>query len=182
MNWPAIKFLLREWPPLFSRGVAGVAAALILFAIAYARQEPMRIPGEAIPRLLFATFTNVFAWMGFSTVAMKWVSVGEGALIVYTMPIWATLFAWPLLGARPTLRDVAALLLGIAGIVLLFGGHQVTFDADKWLGIALALASAMFFALGNVTQQKADRGAGDLAGGLASRSGLPGDGRAGRSL
>jgi drug/metabolite transporter (DMT)-like permease len=154
LNWPAIKFLLREWPPLFSRGVAGVAASLILFAIACARREPMRIPSGAAPRLLFATFTNVFAWMGFSTVAMKWVSVGEGALIVYTMPIWATLFAWPLLGARPTLRDIAALLLGIAGIVLLFGGHHVTLDHDKSLGIALALGSAIFFALGNVLNKK----------------------------
>ena len=25
LNWPAIKILLREWPPLFSRGVAGFA-------------------------------------------------------------------------------------------------------------------------------------------------------------
>ena len=26
LNWPAIKFLLQEWPPLFSRGLAGVMA------------------------------------------------------------------------------------------------------------------------------------------------------------
>jgi drug/metabolite transporter (DMT)-like permease len=30
LNWPAMKILLREWPPLFSRGVAGLVAALVL--------------------------------------------------------------------------------------------------------------------------------------------------------
>ena len=100
LNWPLMKLLLQQWPPLFARGLAGVAAALILFAIAKARGQPLEVPREAVPRLLFASFTNVFAWMGFATVAMKFVPVGEGALIVYTMPIWATLLAWPL-GRHP---------------------------------------------------------------------------------
>ena len=150
LNWPAIKLLLREWPPLFSRGIAGVCAALILTAIALVRHEPMTVPRRAIGPLLFAAFTNVFAWMGFSTVAMQWLSISEGALLVYTMPIWATLFAWPILGTRPTLRGVFALLLGLAGIVVLLGAHGVALGADKLAGIALALAAAMLFALGGV--------------------------------
>ena len=101
LNWPLMKLLLQQWPPLFARGLAGVAAALILFSIAKAKGQPLAVPREAVPRLLFASFTNVFAWMGFGTVAMKFVPVGEGALIVYTMPIWATLLAWPLAGIRP---------------------------------------------------------------------------------
>src|SRR5580765_6760940 len=93
LNWPLMKLLLQQWPPLFARGLAGVAAALILGAIALARGQSLKIPREAIPRFLFASFTNVFAWMGLGTVAMKFVTVGEGALIIYTMPIWAMLFA-----------------------------------------------------------------------------------------
>ena len=34
VNWPAMKLLLREWPPLFARGVAGIAAAAILMLVA----------------------------------------------------------------------------------------------------------------------------------------------------
>jgi drug/metabolite transporter (DMT)-like permease len=154
LNWPGVKILLREWPPLFSRGLAGVIAALILAAIAAGRGERLSVPREAIPRLLFAAFTNVFAWMGFSNIAMKWVSVSEGALLVYTMPIWAMLFAWPLLGTRPTLRDVAALVLGITGLVILFGGQGLSLGHDKLLGVALMLASAILFALGNILNRK----------------------------
>jgi drug/metabolite transporter (DMT)-like permease len=150
MNWPAIKILLREWPPLFSRGVAGVAAALILAAIATARGESLKVPRGVTLTLLFASFTNVFAWMGFGTMAMKYLSISEAALLVYTMPIWAMLFAWPLRGARPGLRDIAALVLGLAGMAILFGGHGFAFGADKLFGMALALASAILFALGAV--------------------------------
>ena len=66
LNWPLMKLLLQQWPPLFARGLAGVAAALILFSIAKAKGQPLEVPREAVPRLLFASFTNVFAWMGFS--------------------------------------------------------------------------------------------------------------------
>jgi drug/metabolite transporter (DMT)-like permease len=154
LNWPGVKILLREWPPLFSRGLAGVAAALILAAVAAGRGEQLKVPREAIPRLLFAAFTNVFAWMGFTNIAMKWISVSEGALLVYTMPIWATLFAWPLLGTRPTLRDVAALALGVTGLAILFGGQGLSLGHDKLMGVLLALSSAILFALGNILNRK----------------------------
>ena len=121
LNWPLMKLLLQQWPPLFARGLAGTFAAVILAALALARRESLKVPRKAMGRLIFASFTNVFAWMGFGTMAMKYVTVGEGALIAYTMPIWAMLFAWPFLHVRPTLRDVAALVFGIAGVALLLG-------------------------------------------------------------
>jgi drug/metabolite transporter (DMT)-like permease len=150
LNWPLMKLLLREWPPLFSRGLAGVAASLILAVLALNRGQSLKVPREAVPRLLFASFTNVFAWMGFGTFAMKYVSVGEGALIIYTMPIWAMLFAWPVLHVRPTVRDVTALVLGMAGVALLLGANGYAFDSGKLVGIVLSFSCAMLFALGNV--------------------------------
>ena len=150
LNWPLMKLLLQQWPPLFSRGLAGVVSALILFSIAKARGQALEVPREAVPRLLFASFTNVFAWMGFGTVAMKFVPVGEGALIVYTMPIWATLLAWPLAGIRPKLVDIAALVLGIGGIAVLLGGNGFSFDGGRIVGIVLLFSAAILFAIGNI--------------------------------
>lgn len=150
LNWPLMKILLQSWPPLFARGLAGVSASIILGAIALGRGQSLRIPRRTIPRLAFASFTNVFVWMGFGTVAMKYVTVGEGALIIYTMPIWAMLLAWPILHMRPTLRDLMALALGIAGVALLLGANGFSFDAGKLVGIVLSLSCAILFALGNV--------------------------------
>jgi len=60
------------------------------------------------------------------------------------------LFAWPFLHVRPTIRDVAALVLGIAGVALLLGADGFSFTSGKLIGIGLALSCAMLFALGNV--------------------------------
>ena len=150
LNWPLMKILLQQWPPLFSRGLAGVVSALILFSIAKARGQALDVPRDAMPRLLFASFTNVFAWMGFGTVAMKFVPVGEGALIVYTMPIWATLLAWPLAGMRPKLADIAALVLGVGGIAVLLGGNGFSLDSGRITGIVLLFSAAILFAIGNI--------------------------------
>ena len=150
LNWAFIKLLLREWPPLFSRGVSGIAAALLLASLARLRGESLHVPAAAWPLLLFGAFTSVFAWMGFGTAAMVDLSISEGTLLVYTMPIWAMLLSWPILGARPQPREIAALLLGIAGIAVLFAGHGIALGAGKLNGIALALAAAILFAFGSV--------------------------------
>ena len=150
LNWPLMKILLQQWPPLFSRGLAGVVSALILFSIAKARGQALDVPREAVPRLLFASFTNVFAWMGFGTVAMKFVPVGEGALIVYTMPIWAILLAWPLAGTRPRFADIAAIVLGFGGLAILLGGNGLSFDGGRIVGIVLLFSAAILFAIGNI--------------------------------
>lgn len=154
LNWPAMKLLLREWPPLFARGTAGIVAAAALAALAAARGESLAVPREERPRLAAAAALNVTAWMGLSTLAMRWLSAGEGALVVYTMPIWATLLAWPVLGERPTLRRLAALALGVGGITLLFAGMSIALAAEKLLGIGLALGAAVLFALGTVTMRR----------------------------
>ncbi|KND61153.1 Permease of the drug/metabolite transporter (DMT) superfamily [Candidatus Burkholderia verschuerenii] len=150
LNWPAMKILLREWPPLFSRGVAGVAAAILLGVIATSVGENIRVPREWMPRLLLASATNVFAWMGFSTLSMKWLSVSEGALLVYTMPIWSMLLAWPIAKRKPSTAGFGALALGLAGVVVLLSAHGFDFDSDKFAGIAFALSAAVLFALGTV--------------------------------
>jgi drug/metabolite transporter (DMT)-like permease len=150
LNWPIIKLILREWPPLFARGTAGLVAALGLAVMARMRGERLAVPLSAVGRLSAAAALNVFAWMGFSTMAMVWLSVAEGTLLVYTMPIWATLLAWPLRGARPTFRDLAALALGLTGIGVLLAGFDFALGAGKLPGILLALGAAVLFAFGTV--------------------------------
>jgi drug/metabolite transporter (DMT)-like permease len=155
LNWPALKVILSEWPPLSARGASGVTAALGLAVLAVARGEHLAVPRAALGRLVVAAATNVFVWMGFTTVAMLWLNVGEAALLVYTMPIWVTLLAWPMLGQRPTVRTVAALALGIAGIAVLLGGQIAAVGSQKLLGVVLALSAAFLFALGTVTSRSA---------------------------
>lgn len=155
LNWPAIKFILSDWPPLFSRGVAGMTGAALLAVFALTRGESLRVTRDMLPRLALASFTNVFAWMGFTTIAMKHLSVAECALLVYTMPIWVTLLSWPILGISLTWRNAFALLLGSSGLIVLFGAQQIDYSSGKMIGIALSLIAAILFALGSILNKRA---------------------------
>jgi len=152
LNWSVLKFVLQDWPPLFARGAAGLLGATALAWIALFRSERFTVPREAWLRLVVAAGTNVFAWMGFTALSLNWLKVSEGALIAYSMPIWAMLIAWPLLGERPDRRSLLALALGIAGICVLMGGPDLA--AGKLPGILFALAAAILFAIGTVTARK----------------------------
>ncbi len=155
LNWPALKFLLTQLPPLAARGTAGMTAALGLALLARMTRQNLAVPRELWGRLVLAAMLNVFAWMGLTTVALQWLSAGEGALLVYTMPIWATLLAWPLRGERPTPLNVVALALAVAGMAVLFGGQASALDAGRMTGVLLAMSAAFLFALGTVAQRTA---------------------------
>lgn len=43
VNWPALKLLMLEWPPLFARGVTGLAAAMILALVAFFQDSRWRL-------------------------------------------------------------------------------------------------------------------------------------------
>jgi drug/metabolite transporter (DMT)-like permease len=70
------------------------------------------------------------------------------------MPVWAALFAWPVLGERFVPRRIAALLLGVCGVVVLLGGNGINMDVAKLPGVTIALAAAILFALGTVLSKR----------------------------
>ncbi|TAJ28874.1 DMT family transporter [Bosea sp. (in: a-proteobacteria)] len=152
LNWTVLKFVLQDWPALFARGMAGLLGAAALAAVAGIRRESLAAPREAWVSIATGAFINVFAWMGFTALSLNWLKVSEGALIAYSMPIWAMLLAWPINKERPTLRSLLATFLGVAGLAALMGGPG--FDSEKWPGIAFALSAAVLFAVGAVRSRK----------------------------
>ena len=148
LNWPAMKVLLTELPPLFARGSAGIAAALIIALAARAAGQSLAVPLNQIGRVALSAFINVFVWMGFSTLALRWLKAGQAALLVYTMPVWVILLAWPVLGRRPTRNGLLGLGLCFLGLGLLFGGQEMSITADQLPGVLFALGAAILFAFG----------------------------------
>jgi probable blue pigment (indigoidine) exporter len=86
--------------------------------------------------------------------SLFWLDASEAAIIAYTMPVWATMLAWPFLGERPTWQRVAGLVLGLGGVVLLMAGPLASLPAAEVLaklpGAGLMLLTALMFACGAV--------------------------------
>lgn len=145
-----MKFLLKEWPPLFARGTSGLCAAALIAIIAVKAGQSLVVPRHLWVRLTLAACLNIFAWMGFSTLSMRWLNAGQGTLLVYTMPVWTTLLAWPFLGKKPTMKSIAGLILCLSGIVLLFAGAESGIRVDQVPGVLFALSAAVLFAFGTI--------------------------------
>lgn len=153
-NWPVTKFLLAELPPLTLRGVTGVLGALLLAALAVVRRQSLRVEPKIWPRLLTAAVLNVTGWMVLMGLALLWLPASEAALIAYTMPVWASIIAWPVLGERPTLLRTLGLVMAFAGLASIMGGNGLAASTEKAPGIIMALTGALGFAVGTVFSKK----------------------------
>jgi len=153
-NWPVTKFLLAELPPLTLRGVTGVLGAVLLAALAVIRRQSLKVDPEIWPRLVTAAMLNVTGWMVLMGLALLWLPASEAALIAYTMPVWASIIAWPVLGERPTVLRTLGLVMAFAGLASIMGGNGIAASAEKLPGIIMALGGALGFAVGTVFSKK----------------------------
>ena len=153
-NWPVTKYLLGQLPPLTLRGSTGVIGAALLAAFALIRRQSLKVPREVWPRLVLAGLLNVTGWMVLMGLALLWLPASEAALIAYTMPVWASIIAWPVLGERPTVLRGIALLMAFAGLAAIMGGNGITASEAKLPGILMALGGSVGFALGTVLTKK----------------------------
>jgi drug/metabolite transporter (DMT)-like permease len=153
-NWPVTKYLLSELPPLILRGWTGVVGASLLATLAILSGQSLRVPRELWPRLVLAAILNVACWMVLMGLALLWLPASEAALIAYTMPVWASMLAWPILGERPNLLRVISLLMAFAGLSAIMGGNGLAASMEKLPGIIMALGGAIGFAVGTVLAKK----------------------------
>jgi drug/metabolite transporter (DMT)-like permease len=153
-NWPVTKYLLGELPPLTLRGTTGVVGAILLAVLAVLSRQSLQVPRELWPRLVLAAFLNVACWMVLMGLALLWLPATEAALIAYTMPVWASMLAWPILGERPNGLRVISLLMAFGGISAILGGNGFAASLEKLPGILMALGGAFGFALGTVLAKR----------------------------
>ena len=150
LNFPIMKHLLTEWPPLSSRGLCGVVGAVALALIAVARQQQLSVPRRLWLRLLLVSTLQIGGWTAFMGLALLWLSASEAAVLGISIPVWVAFVAWPVLGERLSLLRAISLLVALAGIVVLIGGNGLEANVEKLPGILCALAGAVCVALGTV--------------------------------
>jgi drug/metabolite transporter (DMT)-like permease len=153
-NWPVTKYLLGEVPPLTLRGVTGVIGASLLAGLALIRRDSLSVGEGQWPRLVLAAMLNVTCWMVLMAYSLFFLPASEATLIAYTMPVWASLLAWPVLGERPTVLRTLALAMAFAGLASIMGGNGFVASMAKLPGILLALGGAIGFAFGTVLAKK----------------------------
>jgi len=150
LNFPIMKHLLTEWPPLSSRGLCGIVGAAALALIAVAQRQSLDVPRRMWSRLLLVSLLTIGGWVAFMGLALLWLNASEAAVLGISIPVWVALMAWPILGERLSLVRAISLTVALAGITVLIGGNGLDASLAKLPGLLCALAGAVCVALGTV--------------------------------
>jgi drug/metabolite transporter (DMT)-like permease len=151
-NWPAVRISLTEIAPWTLRAAGMTFAGLVLVTVALARGIPLAVPREQWPRLIIAGFLSIAAFNILLAFAQLMAPTSRAAILTFTMPIWATLLALPILGERFDRRRLLGLGLGISGLVCL--GLPLIRSGQFSPGLALALLAALSWALGTIVTKR----------------------------
>jgi drug/metabolite transporter (DMT)-like permease len=150
LNFPIMKNLLTEWPPLSSRGLCGIVGAGLLALIAVAKGQRLTVPLKMRGRLLLVSLLSLGGWIAFLGLALLWLNASEAAVIGTSVPIWVALLAWPILGERVSPGRATGLTIALCGITFLIGGNGFDASLEKLPGLLFAIAGAISVALGTV--------------------------------
>ncbi len=117
-NWVVMKVALTDSPPLFFAALRLLVAASVLFPMMVLLHRPLRLP--PLPYIIPYGLIQSSAFIGLSLLALEYGGAGKTAILVYMMPIWLMLLAWPLLGERlHRLQGMAVLLAGLGLLAIL---------------------------------------------------------------
>jgi drug/metabolite transporter (DMT)-like permease len=119
LNWIAAAIALRELSP-WSLRIAGCGlGAVTLFAAAILTGHSLRVPRGEAKHVMVAGFFNVAAFQVLSGFAQMSGATSRAIIITYSMPIWATLLSWLMLGERLDRIRMVAFSLCVAGLGIL---------------------------------------------------------------
>ena len=150
LNFPIMKHLLTEWPPLSSRGLCGIVGAVALALVAVARRQNLAVPRSLWLRLVLVSTLAIGGWTAFMGLALLWLSASEAAVLGISIPVWVAFLAWPILGERLSPLRAVSLMAALVGIAVLIGGNGLDASVEKLPGLLCALAGAVCVGLGTV--------------------------------
>lgn len=153
-TWVAIKVGLRGAPPVTAVGVRfAVAAVVIAGIVALARLK--------VPRT--RAFLGISLFLGLWHLSIPYmlvywgeqhISSGLTAVLYSTMPFMVALLARLILGDRLSARKTAGIIVGVAGVWVIFSDATHIGGGNAALGMAAVLGSVFSAALASVLIKK----------------------------
>ena len=149
LNWPAVKFILTEVPPLTLRAVSFTAAAAILLQVVLLLKQPIGIrKDEFIPTAIVGVFL-IFGFNVLTVFGQVLLETSKATIIAYTMPSITAILATIYLRERIGFKLLCALLMAMGGLAVL-ASENLTILIEQPLGPVIMLLAALSWSVGNV--------------------------------
>ena len=152
-SFAAVKIGLEDSPPLLFAGLRTILGGVLVMVVALVWGGDPKFRRDWRIFAVLAVF-NVAAFIGLQTFTVMHLPSGTAAVLIYLQPILVGFLAWMILGESLTAVKVVGLLLGFSGIAAVsLGGFREVAGVTP-TGVALGIASALFWALGTVFFKK----------------------------
>ena len=141
-TWVLAKQALTYAPPFAFAAERCVGGALALFLALKLMGRPLKLvaPGPTLAIGLF----QITGFMALSTWALVEGGAGKTAVLIFTMPLWTLLLAWPVLGERIRGTQWLAAASTLTGLLLIIEPWNMhTSLLSKFLGVTAALCWAI---------------------------------------
>jgi drug/metabolite transporter (DMT)-like permease len=154
INWPMMKYSLRELSPLYFRALTMSFGALWLFS--YYRLKGVRMWPQAAEwrGVMTLGLPNMLGWHTLSILGVKELASGRAAILGFTMPIWTVLLGVLMFKEKLTLRLVFA-MVAVALTIGLLTFNELTALSGKPLGIVWMELAALCWAAGTLMMRRA---------------------------
>lgn len=153
----AIRWAVEVFPPYMMAGSRFLVAGVILYGLTRWRGEVPAPPSKIHWRnaAIIGAFLLVGA-NGSVTWAEKWVPSGLAALIIASAAFWMVLLDWLQPGGkRPSAAVGAGLVVGFAGMLILFWGKEdVRADRQIFIGSIAILLGALSWSFGSILSRR----------------------------
>ena len=155
VNWPIMKFALSFVGPLNFALWRTILGVVTLFAVALMAGQ-LRFPARKTwPFILTVGVLHYGLHFLFVSMGLHYVEAGRSAILVYTTPLWVVPLAVMFLGERMRGLEMAGVITGFAGILLLFNPQALDWSSrEAVLGNLSLLLAAIFWALSIFTVKK----------------------------
>jgi drug/metabolite transporter (DMT)-like permease len=138
--------------PLLPAAVSGVAlrsaiATAALFGVAAWRRRLILPARRDVPVVLSIALLHMVGFAALVSFGLLFVPVGRSAVLAYTTPLWVTPGAALFLGERLSWPRTGGVVLGIAGLAVLFNPLAFDWhDGGALFGNGVLLAAAVLWA------------------------------------
>ena len=148
-NVPYMKAALDFSGPAEFAFLRNFFGAVVLFGILLALKKPILI--REAPKLFVLGLFQTAGFTGFLIWALLEGGASKTVILVFTMPLWVAMMAWPLLRERLSTVQWFAAGISFLGIGIIFNPLS---DGNNILSCSLALASGFSWACGVILSKK----------------------------
>ena len=148
-NVPYMKAALDFSGPAEFAFIRNFFGAVVLFGILLVLKKPILI--REAPELLVLGLFHSLGFTGFLIWALLEGGASKTVILVFTMPLWVAVMAWPLLREKLTVAQWFAVGISFLGIGIIFNPLN---EGNNILSCTLALASGFSWACGVILSKK----------------------------